>query len=34
MKMMMMSENQSNLSQVHVTAILGTDKTMVGTQFK
>jgi hypothetical protein len=34
MKVMMMNENQSSLSQVHVTVILGTDKTMLRTQFK
>ncbi len=32
MKMMMMSENQSNLPQVNVTVILGTDETMLRTQ--
>jgi hypothetical protein len=33
MKMMMMSENQSSFSQVHATAILGTDETLLRTQF-
>jgi hypothetical protein len=31
MKMMMMGENQSSLSQVYATAILGTDKTLLRT---
>jgi hypothetical protein len=31
--MMMMGENQSGYSQVHVTAILGADETLFKTQF-
>jgi hypothetical protein len=34
MKVKMMSENQSSLSQVHVTAILGNNETMLRTQFE
>ncbi len=34
MKMMIFSENQPNWSQIHVTAILGTNETMLKTQFK
>jgi hypothetical protein len=32
--MMMTSENQSSWSQVHATVILGTDETLLSTQFK
>jgi hypothetical protein len=32
--MMMTSENQSSWSQFHATAILGTDETLLSTQFK
>jgi hypothetical protein len=31
---MMMGENQSSLSKVHATAILGTDESLLRTQFK
>jgi hypothetical protein len=34
MKMMMMNNNQSSWSQVHVTAILDIDETELRTQFK
>jgi hypothetical protein len=34
MLMMMMGENQSSWSQVHESAVLGTDETVLRTQFK
>jgi hypothetical protein len=34
MMMMMIGENQSSQLQVHESAVLGTDKTVLRTQFK